>query len=200
MSSVKRPFDWSQLESLDSRERIKCLKKRAEELGGGEAVTYENPDTPLYILEQFWRQVVKTEEKEHFPHRQLRLPPVEIPDISARSDEEVSGILWKVITELGKRRIYLAQTNHLSDRELCQHLFESDIREASTEVIEANGACHHDVLGSYGDEDLQLYLKYYADELTVEEWRADWPEMEIPPHEDPPYDRDSRLPRPDYRR
>ncbi len=200
MSSVKSPFDWSQLESLDSRERIERLKKRAEELGGGEAVSYEDPDTPLHILEQFWTQVVKTEEKEHFPQMQPRLPPVEIPEIGALGDEEVSVILWQVVTELGKRRIYLEQTNHLSDRELLEHLLQSEIREASTEVIDANGACHHDVLGSYSDEDLQLYLKYYADNLTVEEWRADWPALEVPPHEDPPYDRDSRLPKPDYRR
>ena len=197
MPSAKHPFDWNQLESLDSRERIKCLRKRAEELGG-EMVSFEAPGMPLDMQEQFWRQVVKTEEKERFPQEQLRLPPVEIPDVSDRSDEEVSRILWEVITELGKRRIYLEQTDHLSDRELYQYLRGADIREVATEVIEANGAYHYDILGGYSEEDIQLYLKYYADELTVESWKAEWPDMEVPSHEDPPSDRDSRLPSPNH--
>jgi hypothetical protein len=37
-------------------------------------------------------------------------------------------------------------------------------------------------------------LKYYADEKTREWWRQDYPDDPIPDHEDPPHDRDSRLP------
>ncbi len=199
MSSADHPFDWSQLDSMDLRERIERLKKRAEELSGGGMLTFEDPAMPPDIQEQFWRQVVETEEKELFPQNQLRLPPVEMPDLSDCGDEEVSRILWGIITELGERRIYLAQTDHLSDRELYECLREAEIRELSTEVIGANGAWHFDILGGYGEEDIQLYLKYYADELTVEDWKAECPDMEIPSHEDPPYDRASRLPAPDRR-
>ena len=143
--------------------------------------------------------MVETEEKERFPQNQLRLPPVDMPDVSDCGDEEVSRILWDIITELGEHRIYLEQTDHLSDRELYQCLRSAEIRELSTEVISANGAWNFDILGGYGEEDIQLYLKYYADELPVEDWRAECPDMEIPAHEDLPYDRDSRLPTPDPR-
>ena len=107
--------------------------------------------------------MVETEEKERFPQNQLHLPPVDMPDVSDCGDEEVSRILWDIITELGERRIYLEQTDHLSDRELYQCLRSAEIQEPSTEVISANGAWHFDILGGYGEEDIQLYLKDYAD-------------------------------------
>jgi hypothetical protein len=39
-------------------------------------------------------------------------------------------------------------------------------------------------------------LKYYASEKYRAWWREDFPEYEIPAHEDPPYDRDRHLPVP----
>jgi hypothetical protein len=56
-------------------------------------------------------------------------------------------------------------------------------------------ACHIDFLSSGSDEDNELYLKYYADEDYRERWRADWPKDVIPPHVDPAYDRDAKLPK-----
>jgi hypothetical protein len=38
-------------------------------------------------------------------------------------------------------------------------------------------------------------MKYYADEGTRRGWLADFPDDEMPPHEEPPYDRDRFLPR-----
>ena len=43
-----------------------------------------------------------------------------------------------------------------------------------------------------------LYLKYYADDDFRRQWHNDWPSDPIPAHEDPPYDRDRLLPKPDY--
>ena len=49
--------------------------------------------------------------------------------------------------------------------------------------------------GSGSDEDNELYLKYYADEDYRQRWHKDWPNDVIPPHVDPPYNRDSKLPK-----
>ena len=38
-------------------------------------------------------------------------------------------------------------------------------------------------------------MKYFADEASRAEWKADFPELEMPPHEDPPFDRDKDLPK-----
>ena len=43
-----------------------------------------------------------------------------------------------------------------------------------------------------------LYLKYYADDDFRQTWQQDFPSDPIPKHEDPPYDRDGLLPKPDY--
>ena len=53
-----------------------------------------------------------------------------------------------------------------------------------------------DVLGSGSEEDTYLYLKYYADDDWRRFWLKDFPDDEIPDHEDPPYDRDRLLPKP----
>ena len=52
---------------------------------------------------------------------------------------------------------------------------------------------------SQGTNDFQpyLYLKYYADEDWRQQWMADFPDYDLPAHENPPYDRDRHLPRPD---
>ena len=57
-------------------------------------------------------------------------------------------------------------------------------------------ACHIDVIGCCSQEDLQIYLKHYADEETRKQWARDSPDDVIPAHEDPPYDRDRYLPEP----
>jgi hypothetical protein len=61
-----------------------------------------------------------------------------------------------------------------------------------------NGAYHVQPLGACGEEDNQLYLKYYADEDWRRDWHKNFPEDPIPTHEDLPYDRDRLLPKPDY--
>ena len=44
------------------------------------------------------------------------------------------------------------------------------------------------------DDDIQTYLKYYADEKARVKWGHYWPDDKIPKHEDPPFDRDRFLP------
>ena len=56
--------------------------------------------------------------------------------------------------------------------------------------------CHLDLVGSGSEEDIALWLKYYADEETRVQWARDFPDMVVPPHENPPYDRDRQLPKP----
>ena len=43
---------------------------------------------------------------------------IDLPPADSLSDEALSTKLWDIITQLGQLRIYLHNTNHLSDREL----------------------------------------------------------------------------------
>jgi hypothetical protein len=54
------------------------------------------------------------------------------------------------------------------------------------------------MLGGCSEEDNRLYLKYYADDASRKQWHRDFPDDPLPAHQDPPYDRDRLLPKPDY--
>lgn len=191
-----QPFDWSELETLPREERIARLRERVDELSGGQALHYEAQDAPPEIIEEFLRRVVQYEEEEMGLVPVVKLPPLEFPKPDELSDEEIHALLWTKIGELAERRIFLSQTDHLSDLELYRLLCRPDVRECTTESVPSNGAIHFDVLGGYSNADIELYLKHYADDIDREMWKDEWPDREIPPHEDPPYSRDALLPKP----
>lgn len=61
--------------------------------------------------------------------------------------------------------------------------------------LDGNSAWHIQMLGSGGEEDIYLKLKYYADEVEHQHWHKDFLDDVIPEHEDLPYDRDCLLPK-----
>ncbi len=155
-------------EERSPEERIEALKRRAEELCGGQMEVIENAG--------------------------VSLPP---PD--SLKDEELAAKLQEVIQKLALLHVFIEQTDHLSDRELYTHLWTDSLREETPALpLIANSAYHIQLLGSGSEEDTRLYLKYYADDTWRRQWQKDFPGDPIPAHEDPPYDRDRLLPRPDY--
>jgi hypothetical protein len=90
---------------------------------------------------------------------------------------------------------YLLHTNHLSDRKLYEYLYNDGLREEAVLFPENPSYAYIiDLTGSGSEEDNLLYLKYYADEEHRKQWAHDWPDDPMPPHEDPPFNRDSSLP------
>jgi len=77
--------------------------------------------------------------------------------------------LWEVIEGLAALGVFLHSTNHLSDRGPYGELWNRVLRD---EV---------DVIDDYADEQIR------------QGWQAHWPYDQMPPHEDPPFDRDSGL-------
>ena len=124
---------------------------------------------------------------------------VQLPEPAALSDGALTTKLWEVINALAMLRTFLERTDHLSDRELYEFLWNSGLREETpTEPLGATEAVHLDVLGGCSDEELRLNLKYYADENERRAWAEDCPDGPMPAHEGLPYDRDRHLPQPDY--
>ena len=185
-------------------QRIEDLKRRAEELSGGQMRVGTLDDYPAEVPEEveegFWKHVVDYEEAPWTTHfQQLENAGVSLPAPDSLKDEELTAKLWEIIQKLALLHVYISQTDHLSDRELYTHLWTDSLREETKAMpIVAGSAWHIEMLGSYSEEDMQLFLKYYADEDWRRQWHKDWPKGPIPPHEDPPYDRDRLLPKPDY--
>ena len=92
-------------------------------------------------------------------------------------------------------RMFLYSTNHLSDRELYEKLWDDVLQEEGPLLLSCgDSACHIDLVSSGSEEDNELYLRYYADEETRRDWLKDWPDDIMPAHEQPPFDRDRHLP------
>ena len=180
--------------------RIEDLKRRAEKLADGHMKVGGLDDCPGEMEEDFWKQVVDYEEAPWGTNfQQLEMAGVSLPEPDSLNDEDLTAKLWEVIHKLALLRVFIEQTDHLSDRELYRHLWTDSLRE-ETKVLtpDENSAWHIQLLGSGSEEDNRLYLKYYADDAWRRCWHKDFPKDPIPAHEDPPYDRDRLLPKPDY--
>ena len=118
------------------------------------------------------------------------LPPAEI------TDEMLAPILWVLLHNLALRGFYVLHTDHVSDLELYAELWERGLRDpAYLPGRNPRGGWFHDLLGSWGDDEVQLWLRYYASDEERAKHGKDWPKDTIPPKEKPPFNRDSRLPK-----
>ena len=193
-------IDPEDLERIDCEIRINELKHRVEELAGGEMTTYEAEDAPLPILEAFWESVLEYEQAPvSSDFSRLEEAGVYLPAPEEMSDEELTAKLWEMIEQMARRRTFVERTDHLSDRELYSNLWSESLREMHPCMpSDKSGAWNIDILGACSEEDLHLSLKHYDTEEQRQHWKARYPEDIIPPHEDPPYDRDRLLPKPEY--
>lgn len=117
---------------------------------------------------------------------------MELPEPDDLDDVALHEALWRIIEGLERLRVFLEQTDHLSERQLYTQLVRELLPEDMPALdVNESSAWHVNVLGYDHPE---LYLKYYADEKTRGFWRIDFPDYPIPAHEDPPYDRDRHLP------
>ena len=193
--------DPGKLDKVDQEIRINELKEQASELAGGEMFSMESDDAPPEILEAFWQNVVDVERGGWTSAReQLANAGILPPAPEDLSDEQLAPALKGVIDALARFHTYLHNTNHLSDRELYQHIWRESLDEAVPEAMihSLAGVYVIDMLGSGSDEDMQLYMKYYADEEERESWTREFPDDPMPPSEAPPHDRDRLLPRPPH--
>ncbi|HET9183349.1 MAG TPA: hypothetical protein VFP59_14535 [Candidatus Angelobacter sp.] len=198
--AVTKPKARQDREKRSAEDRIEELKRRANELSGGEMQVETLDDYPEETEEAFWKHVVDYEEAPWTTNfQQLENAGVSLPAPESLNDEELTAKLWEVIQKLALLHVYIEQTDHLSDRELYTHLWTDSLREETKAMaLAAGGAWHIQILGGCSEEDNQLYLKYYADDDWRRQWHKDFPEDSIPTHEDPPYDRDRLLPKHDY--
>lgn len=153
------------------------------------------------VEDEFWDHVAAFESTEPralsvvLAEAGVALPPPEELD-----DPQLSDKLWEVIHMLALLGTFLHNTDHLSDRELYTVLWGELLREPMVLMPDnAAFACHIDMVGSGSEEHTHLYMKYYAREEDRRSWLKDWPDDVLPEHEDPPYDRDRRLPQAESR-
>ena len=174
-------------------ERIAKLRAELEKLGGS---TTTLDSMPADMEEEFLRHVLEYETAAPISLMSLLTNAgleVEAPE---QLDKDTLRIkLKEIIERMASLGAYVLHTNHLSDRELYEYLYGDALREEVVLFPENPSYAYMiDLTGSGGDEDNQIYLKYYADEEHRRQWAHDWPDDPLPDHEDPPFDRDRFLP------
>jgi hypothetical protein len=180
-------------EDDDQETRIAKLRQELEKLGGS---TLSLESMPADMEEESLRQVLEYETAEPISlFRLLENAGLDIPAPDQLDDTTLTAKLQVLIQRLATLGAYLLHTNHLSDRELYEYLYHDGLREEAVLFPENPSYAYMiDLTGSGSDEDNYIYLRYYADEEHRKRWAHDWPSDPMPPHEDPPFDRDSSLP------
>jgi hypothetical protein len=182
-------------EEPNQEQRIARLRAEVEKLGG---TTMALDSMPADLEEEFLRHVLEYETAEPMSlFKWLANSGVEVPASNQLDDKTISIKLQEVIYGMAYLGTYLVHTNHLSDRELYDVLCDCLTEEVVLFPENPDYAYIIDLIGgaeSGSAEDIQTYLKYYADEKARVKWGHNWPGDKIPKHEDPPFDRDRFLP------
>ncbi|MGA2475088.1 MAG: hypothetical protein ABSF73_00540 [Terriglobia bacterium] len=187
-------------DETERAKKIAELKRQAQELAGGKMVEGELEECPPEVTEQFWEQVVAYEKAPWTTNfKQLEESGMQLSAPETLDDEQLTVKLGELIQRLALLRVFLDDTDHLSDRELYTELWSDMLREEVKAIPpDPDGAYHLSPLGGCSEEDIQLQMKYYADEEWRRQFQEEFPDFVMPAHEDPPYDRDRFLPQPDY--
>jgi hypothetical protein len=183
-------------EELERPEHRPDLQRRAKEFVDDELSFFESEQQSSALQKQFMEHVAAFEDAEWTTNfDQLAQGGMALPAPEDLDDAQLNAKLWEVIRGLAMLRTFLYNTDHLSDRELYEELWHQVLREESPNMpINADSACHIDLVGSGSEQDNELYLRYYADEEDRRLWAQDWPNDALPEHETLPYDRDRHLP------
>lgn len=183
-------------EELERPEPMSDLQRRAKEFVDDELSFFESEQQSSALQKQFMEHVAAFEDAEWTTNfDQLVQGGMALPAPEDLDDAQLNAKLWEVIRGLAMLRTFLYNTDHLSDRELYEELWHQVLREESPNMpINADSACHIDLVGSGSEQDNEFYLRYYADEEDRRLWAQDWPDDVLPAHETLPYDRDRHLP------
>jgi hypothetical protein len=178
----------------NQEKRIERLRAELQKLG--DEISHES-DLPADLEEEFLKHILAFETAEQITLMQwLENAGLEVPTPDELSDEQLGRKLWEVINRMASLGAYLHHTDHLNDRDLYVYLYHDVLREPTVLFPENPGFVYGiDVVGSGSDEDTGLYMRYFADEEYRGSFARDFPDFQMPPRENPPFDRDKDLPK-----
>jgi hypothetical protein len=100
------------------------MKQRLRQITGNQMFDWESELLPIEEREEFWKHIlafVTSPSVSDF--ERLVKAGIELPERESMDDAMLTTKLWQVIRTLAQMRIFLSQTDHLTDRELYAHLW-----------------------------------------------------------------------------
>jgi hypothetical protein len=101
--------------------------------------------------------------------------------------------LWPLLERLADINVVIECTDHLDDAALYEFL-QQELDRPTEDLAGTTAVMHIDVIGGFSEEDIQNYLRYYADDEDREGFFQHDDTAVMPPRETPPFDRDRHLP------
>jgi hypothetical protein len=132
------------------------------------------------------------EEAGDIPIEFLRARGIDIPALAPNDDAELRAKLRELIDEMSEIGIVVESIDHLSDRELYRYLVDDALLVETVLSSPVAGTWHISPIGGCSNEDIGIYLRYYADDDDRERWHREFGDP-LPPKEEPPYGRDRFL-------
>ncbi|NBB79044.1 MAG: hypothetical protein GVY36_06295 [Verrucomicrobia bacterium] len=186
--------------AIDKALRIAELQAELASLTGEPIRRHLADDTEVDSLESWKAGLDAIESGSSMPLYdilQLRRKFIPTPLSCLKDRGTLSEQLWLLIYALATIRVFIDETDHLSDPELYDLLLNKLLPQATTLLPEGSGwNCRYSVcdLSDDGDPHQSCYLRYYADDATRHMIAEEYPGATLPPKEEPPYDRDAFLP------
>ena len=175
------------------KNRIEELKQKIREVTGENPIFGKIHECPPELEEAFLEHVLAFEmAEERTLFDVLGEWGVELPRPKKLTDLELTAKLWEVIGSLLQQSIVLCNTDHLTDRELYDLLWNDTLRKEF--IISPHFTLHIDMTDAGVDEGMQKYLKYHASEAQRQEYLEAYPDFEMPKHVEPPLRRDHLIP------
>ncbi len=128
---------------------------------------------------------------------ELEVRGFEFPVYTDAPKQKVSDRLWQLIHCLAGLRVFLINTDHLSDFELYDKVVSDYMNRTILHIpFDETSGCLIDFASKDSDEGTQDWLKFYATNPDRIEWAKANPGKPLPVSELPAYSRDSILPKP----
>jgi hypothetical protein len=185
----------ARLEEADRAIRRARLEEKISELDGIVISNASDNENAPEFVNTFLERVIAWETAPKITHRAwLERHGWSFPAPEAVRGRRLKRELWRLIGALAVARVFLYHTNHLSDTEFYVRLWRETLEGECPDFARTrDDACHWDFADA-GSGDEEVWLTHYATEQEKLEWKRDFPEVVLPPHQRLPHRRDHRLP------
>lgn len=182
MDSVNRPDN-----DIDQLIRNAELRTELEPFLDESMLVVDTQKMPTALENEFLASLLAWESAPVLAIGQWFDPPLKMLPVNGLSDLQVEEELHRVIGLLTEKRIVLQCTDHLDNRQLYQ-MIACEILPSKEKKVEfpGNTLTWHCV---DQEQDIELWLRYYASEEDREMWLEFNPDGKLPPMEIPPYPR-----------